>query len=212
MKSLEEYFRQQSDQNSLFLERRENQYRTQKVERTRIVKPSTLLKAMAAMYLFQPHRSARDFRAIRKEFQDKIMQAEHSVVPYYSCCFADYRFEFIVRNDRLDKNKKIFKYYILYAIGYIYSKSINIFDKSQENQKSIGDSILDLVSDDDKYIAFCEKQAVVLVKLVEDRIGGAFDDIDREKLRDTIRSDGFLKAFRNHLDNDSKPTKVKRQK
>lgn len=65
MKDLEEYCREQPADVRIFIERRENQYRNETVERTRVCKPSELVKSMAAMFLFQPHRSARDYRGIR---------------------------------------------------------------------------------------------------------------------------------------------------
>ena len=46
MKDLEEYCRAQSDDKLILIERRENQYRNVKAERTRIFKPAELMKAI----------------------------------------------------------------------------------------------------------------------------------------------------------------------
>ncbi|MDZ7769917.1 MAG: AIPR family protein [Woeseiaceae bacterium] len=92
MKDLEEYCKQQNADEKIFLERRENQYRDESVERTRIVKPSDLLKCVVAMYLYFPNRAARDWRGIRRDFEDNIFQAEHGVEPYHLACLGSYKF------------------------------------------------------------------------------------------------------------------------
>lgn len=70
MKSFEEYCRGLDADNIIYFERRENQYRRQNVERTRVMQPSALMKAVAAALLAQPHRAARDYRGILAEGAD----------------------------------------------------------------------------------------------------------------------------------------------
>ena len=106
LKNLEEYSRGQSGDFKLFVERRENQYRNEDVERTRVIKTSELMKVVAAMYLHQPHRAARDFRGIRNEYDGKVFQEGHDIVPYHLACYASYKFEFCIRNNRIDRSKK----------------------------------------------------------------------------------------------------------
>lgn len=80
MKDLETYSGAQTDDNKILIERRDNQYRDVASERTRIMRPSDLMKAAAAMFFYQPHRAARDHRGIQKEFSDRIFIEGHSVV------------------------------------------------------------------------------------------------------------------------------------
>jgi hypothetical protein len=117
LKNLEEYAQQQGH-NAIYLERRENQYRDKNIERTRVIKPSELVKTVAAMYLFEPNRAARDFRAIRREYDALIFQDDHSVIPYHIACLANYKFEFLVRNQRVDRSRRIYKLYVLFTICF----------------------------------------------------------------------------------------------
>lgn len=64
MKNFEEYCQSLDDERRIFFERSENQFRGQKVEKARIMQPSTLMKTVAATLLNQPNRSARDYRGI----------------------------------------------------------------------------------------------------------------------------------------------------
>ncbi|MGH6753228.1 MAG: hypothetical protein ACREDP_13770, partial [Bradyrhizobium sp.] len=47
------------------------------VERTRVMQPSVLMKAVAACLLFQPQRAARDYRGILSEYAKTIFLDEH---------------------------------------------------------------------------------------------------------------------------------------
>lgn len=79
MKSFEEYCRSLDDDHRIYFERRENQYRGLKVEKSRIIQPSVLMKAVAATLLYQPNRSARDYRGITAEYQERLFQENHDV-------------------------------------------------------------------------------------------------------------------------------------
>ena len=72
LKSFEEYCRNLDPEKVIYFERRENQYRNQDIERTRIMQPSIAMKAMAACLLFQPQRAARDYRGILVEYEKSI--------------------------------------------------------------------------------------------------------------------------------------------
>lgn len=115
MKDLEEYCRAQSDDMLILIERRENQYRDIKVERTRIFKPAELMKAITATYLGRPNRAARDYRGVRKEFIDAIFQPTHSVELYHLAAMCSYKFDFAVRNKRVERSRNIYKFYALFA-------------------------------------------------------------------------------------------------
>ena len=104
MKSLEEYCRTLESEEVIFLERRDNQYRNQDVERTRVMQPSVLMKAVAACLLFQPQRAARDYRGILSEYKGKIFLDEHDVRIYHAVAYLYYRIEFLWRNQRIASN------------------------------------------------------------------------------------------------------------
>ncbi|MFT5322935.1 MAG: hypothetical protein ACI8P0_000780 [Planctomycetaceae bacterium] len=190
MKDLEEFCRQQEDADRIFLERRENQYRRESVERTRIVKPSDLLKCVAAMYLFQPNRAARDYRGIRKEFEHEIFQEGHNVLPYYLACLANYRFNFMLRNRRVDKKWKIFKYYVLYVLGIESCDSKDVFKMPRKKQASACAAILEILKDEDTVI-----DHITRVSKIVDEVIAATGASSRAEIRDQLRLENFAKAF-----------------
>ena len=190
MKDLEEFCRAQPDEQKIFIERRENQYRTESVERTRIFKPSELVKSVAAMFMFQPHRAARDYRGIRKEYSNMLFQAGHSVRLYHAAAFASYKLDFAIRNRRVDRSWGIYKFYVLFMIGRRISSGQGVFDLSAKKQDRIALNIVDLVSDEEKLVQFFTEAANALDHLI------AKANLDtREKIRDFIRSETVTLSF-----------------
>lgn len=132
MKDLEEYCQSKDGDERIFIERRENQYRNVSIERARIMKPSDLMKAAAAMFFFQPNRAARDHRGIRSEFADKIFQPSHSVELYHLAAYASYRFGYLIRTSKVDRAKAIYKYYCLFSLVRKLWTTPNIISASKK--------------------------------------------------------------------------------
>jgi AIPR protein len=191
MKSLEEYCREQPEGSRIYLERRENQYRDATIERRRICKPRDLLKAIAAIYLYRPHRAARDYRGVSKEFSKDIFQPKHSVVPYHAAAFAAYKIDTVVRFGKIDKGLSIYKYYVLSAIGFKWSDGRDIFSLKPKEQEKVGSAIIELVSDENAIAQLFEEVSKSVGEWVAD-----LKTIDREKLRDTIRTETFFAKFK----------------
>ena len=190
MKDLEEYCRAQPPETAIFIERRENQYRDETVERTRILKPSELMKSVAAMYLYQPHRAARDYRGIRKEFASAIFQENHGVELYHAAALANYKFEFAIRNQKVDRNWRVYKYYALYALVRELWPTANLLSAPRKSQDKVLGEIMMIVGSEDKFYEFITNTATVLGGLVD---RAKLDT--RERVRDFIRSDTFAQTF-----------------
>jgi hypothetical protein len=190
MKDLEEFCREQPGDQRIHLERRENQYRTESVERTRIIKPNELIKSVAAMFMFQPHRAARDYRGVRKEFASKLLQPDHSVRVYHAASYANYKLEFAIRNKRVPRKWGIYKYYVLYGIGKKASGGVAVLDSSRKHQENAAAAIIRLVSDENLVALEFEAVASVIDKMIQEA------GVDtREKVRDFIRSETVATEF-----------------
>lgn len=195
MKDLEEYFGQQAGDLKLYLERRENQYRNEIVERTRIVKPSELMKAVAATYLFQPHRAARDFRGIRSEYSEKLFLEDHSVMPYHAASYAAYRFDYLVRNKRLPRANNIYKFYILSELGRDNTSGTDIFSAKSSRMNDACEAIINLARSEAQLIDFCERTAQKVEGLLASRFEADVAEMPRERIRDALRSETFALDF-----------------
>ena len=74
MKDLEEYFTAGQKPLQLFLERRENQYLDESIEKTKIIKPQDLIKALTAIFKLKPQTASRDWRKIKQEYEDHFLE------------------------------------------------------------------------------------------------------------------------------------------
>ena len=190
MKDLEEYCRAQPDDKLILIERRENQYRDVKAERTRIFKPAELMKTIAATYLGRPNRAARDYRGVRREFRDEIFQPNHNVELYHLAAMCSYKFDFSVRNKRVERSRNIYKYYALFATLRDSWDGSNLLNESASVQRRVSEEVANLLEDEEKWIQHIEKVS----KVLDDKISEQGLET-REQIRDYIRTDTALAAF-----------------
>ena len=200
MKSFEEYCKSLGEEYRIFFERRENQYRGQKVERARIIQPSALMKSVAATLLNQPNRSGRDYRGIIAEYQDRLFQDDHDVRLYYSACYLQYKLDYMWRNQKIDAALKIYRYYILAAIGKKAVAGGDVFNKKKSEIEKIVQKIVTFAEDESRFKSAVEKIEKILVNQL-----AQFDTDTRERLRDVIRSESFAKSFDIELAKTSLP-------
>lgn len=187
LKDFETYCRSQSDDRVLYYERRENQYRGQAVERTRIVTPSLLLKSIVAMFVYQPHRAGRDYRRVRDEYGDTLFLDTHDVRIYHAACFANYRLEFLWRNQRIDNSSRLYRFYILYALGREFAKGRDIFRIHRREIEEITENICVMLED--------EKKAVRFVSRISSKIEAVLSAFGRSRERDFLRTEEALKEI-----------------
>ena len=190
MKDLEQYCNAQSEDKRIFVERRENQYRDVKVERTRIFKLAELMKSITAMYLGQPNRAARDYRRVRREYRDEIFQPDHNVELYHLAAMCSYKFDFAVRNRRVDRLKGIYKYYALFSAVRRYWDGANLLNTSSRDQGRVIGSVQALLEDEEEWVRHIKGVSEILDKEITNE-----GLTTREEIRDYIRRDATLSAF-----------------
>ncbi|MDJ1463805.1 AIPR family protein [Nitratireductor sp. GZWM139] len=190
MKDLEIYCSGQDGDERILIERRDNQYRDVAIERTRIMKPSDLMKVAAAAFFFQPNRAARDHRGIRKEFSKKIFLRNHSVELYHMAALSLYKFDYLVRTSRVPRTFAINKFYVLYALVRQFWTMPNILEASGTQRSSVHRSVMSVIRDNSAYAAHIEKVSKHIEKLI-----GQSEARTREQLRDFIRTERFSENF-----------------
>ncbi len=194
MKSFEEYCRSIDPEDVIYFERRDNQYRKQDIERTRVIQPSVLMKAVAACLLFQPQRAARDYRGILAEYKDKIFLDDHDVRIYHAVAYLYYKTEFLWRNQRIDNKSKTLKFYILAGIGLQLTEGRDVFSMKKNKMVGIAETMLKLCKDEEKLKA----EVLRMTKIIDGRLKKAGAST-QERIRDTIRSETFSMAFREQV-------------
>ena len=194
MKSLEEYCRNLEQDDIIFLERRDNQYRNQEVERTRIMQPSVLTRAVAACLLFQPQRANRDYRGILAEYGSFLFLDSQDVRIYHAAAYLYYKLEFLWRNQRIDNSLKIFRYFILAGIGLRVTDAQNVFTMKSGQIPAVAEKFLKICKDEEKL----KMSVTKVVQVIEDRLQ-ELGVTGQERIRDAIRSETFSTSFRDKI-------------
>jgi hypothetical protein len=192
MKNLEEFARNAPASKRVFLERRENQYRSESIERARIVQMQPFLKAVTAGLLGAPHRAARAYKAEIGDNIDDIFGEHDDVRPAYAIAFLHYRLEFMWRNQKIAAGTKIYRYFIIDAAVRKILGRRAFSGLSNRDKVKLAEELIKLSADENslgRVVSNVEKGLDAHLKTL-----GAV--AAREKLRDTIRSETFFLAVR----------------
>ena len=123
-KKLEAYFQTFPEPQRLYYERRSRQFGSGSgVEKTRIITPTTLIRAFASVFLEEPHRTTRTYGALLQQLGKSIFAPEDRLEPYYFAASAQYRLEYLFRNGTVPAAFKPARYHILMAARLLLSSS-----------------------------------------------------------------------------------------
>lgn len=120
-KSLEIFFQAYPDHQKLYYERRSRQYSALLIEKTRIVTPQSVVRAFASMFLEEPHRGTRDYKALSEKVGKEIFVDGHKLDPYYTAAYASYKLEFLFRNQKVEPKYKGARFHLLLAVRLLVS-------------------------------------------------------------------------------------------
>ena len=115
-KTLEAYFASFPAPQRLYFERRSRQYDSLSIEKTRVITFDAMIRAFAAMFLNEPHRTTRNYKALKAKVGKEIFAKDQRMDSYYAAALALYSLEFAFRNKRLDAKYKPARFHILLAI------------------------------------------------------------------------------------------------
>lgn len=190
MKNFEEYCVSVADEDKLYFERRDNQFRGHSIEKVRLVQPLSLMKTVTASLMEQPNRSARDFKKIYEENKEILFLDDHDVTVYYASSYLNYKLDFMWRNQRLNSDYKIYRYYLIYAMSRAAAGNRRVLTMKKNDAATYAKKLVELAKNEEKVKAF--GQAVF--DKMNDLLGlGAIPS--RERIRDQIRSDSFFSKF-----------------
>ncbi|HMN39206.1 MAG TPA: AIPR family protein [Phycisphaerales bacterium] len=183
-KALEAHFSAFDGDKTLYYERRSRQYDRTPIERTRIISQANVIRAYAAMFLREPHRTTRNFSALRAKVKSgkDIFAKGHRKEPYYAAAFALYRLESMFKQRTLDAKYKPARFHILLAI-YLLADLGEAPKPAANKMEGHCNKLLRILWDVDKANGLIDRAA----RLVESSVSGEFN-------RDNIRTEPTTKA------------------
>jgi hypothetical protein len=115
-RKLEEYFNAVDEQHRLHYERRDGQYDRGNETKTKVISATTVIRAYAAVYLEEPHRTTRGYSTLRERVGTDIFGEGHALEPYYAASYAHYLLEGRFRAKTIPPEYKPARYHILLAL------------------------------------------------------------------------------------------------
>ncbi len=115
-KQLEQFFQSYPVQQRLYYERRSRQYDRLPIEKTRVITQPNVIKAFAAMFLQEAHRTTRNYSALKDKVGKEIFGKGHRMESYYTAAYAYYKLEYLFRSGKVERKYKPARFHILLAV------------------------------------------------------------------------------------------------
>ena len=178
-KKIEEFFQAYPLPQRIYYERRSNQYERENIEKTRVISHPNLVKALAGMFLNEPHRTTRSYSVLKKKVGSEIFHKDHKLEPYYAAALAWYKVEYCFRNGKLEPKLKPARFHIMMAMRIINSGDAPSSMMSNEMER-YAKKIIETLQDQERSEGLVLSAAQIVVGVAN----GEFD-------RDNIRTEGF---------------------
>lgn len=186
-KKLEEFFQTFPLLQRLYYERRSRQYDRLSIEKTRVITQPNVIKAFAAMFLQEAHRTTRNYSALKDKVGKEIFGKNHRMEPYYTSASALYKLEYLFRSGKLEPKYKPARFHILLAVRLLANPSpLPRFFNSRDIEEYCR-PILATLWDSAK----CDELIVRAAGIVDAAVGGNFN-------RDNIRTEPTTKSVIAH--------------
>jgi hypothetical protein len=176
-KQLEAFFQSFEPSKKLYYERRSRQYeRLQGIEKTRIITQPNVIKAFAAMFLDEAHRTSRNYGALKAKVGKDIFGKGHKKEPYYTAALALWRLEYLFRNSKLDAKYKPARFHILLAVRMLARPNESQPAMNSRDMEKYCSSMMEILWDGDQADNLINRAAAIVDKV-------AAGDFDRDKIR-----------------------------
>ena len=179
-KALELFFQTFQASQKLYYERRSRQYDRLAIEKTRIITQPYVIKAFAAMFLNEPHRTTRNYAALKSKVGGDIFGKGHRMEPYYTAAFALYKLEFLFRSGKLEAKYKPARFHILLAMRVLANPDPMPKMMNSKEMEKYCQKIMDALWDSTKADFLLLESA----RIVDEAAAGNFH-------RDNIRTEPF---------------------
>jgi len=186
-KTLEDYYKSNIQIDSLYYERRTNQFASTNVLRSNIIEIREQLKSFMAMFFDLPHLVSANVGKVVIDYRYKFFQKDHSPMPYYISGLISSKWDKLSSKNNSIKEFNKYRYHIFMGFRYLiedlpfdesylknpkkYSTKIN--DKKRENNF---DKLLKIIRDDKKFLHYINFAIDIFKKLNYNRPKGAYSN------------------------------------
>lgn len=197
-KLVQKYFAAQnqntSQDNQIYFERRQSEYRGQGYQLTRIFDVREVARCYAAMFLDIPHNSARYVSSIFAASGDKLFQEGDHEAYYYAAALALYKYQTLINGGKIGaRNYVKVRWHIIQLFKWFCHGKMDTPQPNAKKAESYGAKIIDLLNSEDRsYIKVFERCQKVI-----DIVGLPSDDaLKRGRFTQEIMSEAEKRVMR----------------
>jgi hypothetical protein len=188
-KNLEAYFLTYRNDQALYCERRSKQYSSDPtIQKIRVVDLRTLIKAFASMFLELPHRTTRNYKALRESIGISIFVRDHRLEPYYVAGYAHFRLEYLFRTQVIASNLRPARYHILLAFRLL-AKNQTLPTMNSHQMATFSGDLCAILWDQDESTQLFQQAAGIVTEI-------AAGNLDRDNIRTQPFTEALIQHFR----------------
>lgn len=184
-KKLEEFFKLFGADQRLYYERRTHQYDSEEILKSRIVGHQTLVRAVGAMFLNEPHRTTRNYKALAEKVGKEMFREGDRMEPYYLAAYTAYRLARLFSTKKISSKYIPGRYHILLAARLVMDGNAQAKMNSAEMGKRCETMTQKLWTDADAILT-------AAIDVVDKVAGGNWD---RDNIRTQPITDKILASF-----------------
>jgi hypothetical protein len=147
-----------------------------------------MVRAFAAMFLEEPHRTLRSYRSLTDRLGKDIYGAEHRLELYYAAAFALYKLEYMFRSGKLDAKYRPARFHVILAARYILD-SVPFGQMNSKDTEKRGKIILERLSEPDTIEATLASAAFII-----DSVSAG--NLDRDNIHTQTFTENLIKHLR----------------
>ncbi len=157
-----------SSENKIYFERRENQYKHNGYQSTRIFSIRELARCYSAMFLNQPHLSARYVNNIFANSGDNLFKNDDCESLYYVSALTLYKYRTLLNGKRYAGTSFTkLKWHIILLFRWVVHGKIENINPTSRKADKYADKIIKILSSQnkEKYISYFEKCHEIITRI-----------------------------------------------
>lgn len=205
-KTLEDYYNSNKSIDSIFYERRTNQYSNMAISRNSIIEIKEQLKSFMAMFFDLPHLVAGNIGKVVTQFRNNFFQKEHNPIPYYISGLISTKWDKLLLTDESYKEFNKYRYHIFMGFRYLvedlqfqesYLKSPKNYSiKLDQRRENSFDKLLSTLRNDDLFKSNINLAIEIFKKCDYNRAKGAYSNPITQE---------YKKNLQDHINSDTEP-------
>lgn len=156
-----------SPENLIYFERRQSEYRGMSIQATRIFDVREISRCYAAMFLNQPHNSARYVQTIFSASGESLFQKEDHGSYYYAAALTLYKYQTLINGRKFGAHNFLkMRWHVILLFKWFAHKKIEVPLPASNKANSYAVKLIEILNSEDKaYIKIFEKCQAAIDKL-----------------------------------------------